>query len=521
MERKRAVLVFDMPDNKHTQYLWRHIWLTNKIAISSAMESKSISIVENDETNDLIAIPKQIPADSMRVYIKKTFHGLEAGQKAQNHRTDYSIQRESALEMQQQLTSKEVGIYADVEDESFWFVGDMHKVDGVISRFDKVLFETKLENYDKESVDDKYEQILDPVHVPLLEEEKAIMWLYNLMQMKSLSARHVAIKYDNFDFHITVTDMMDRKILEKEIRDKINSLNCKVVSKKQSFSPQLYQFLIKGEVHNVLNSKLNISTSSPDCVWFQGEQNMITVYAKYESDVRRKSESFVGLLKETDVSVPWRFFSTKAAKEKLHEYEKKYTGKVSLRLSSTYATVGMLYIDGPWSPESFVKSMYATKNITGIYKNQTNFKGFFAKQKRNLEDRFSVNIDEVEKSYSYGWQIKGEESLVQSAYQKLEKLTKQIQTKTNTYIIDKKIDNIQSKVGDFVENSSCHVSSLTEVPSGTSIEKDIDLRENVYCKSMKMVTGSSITVYKCKLQDHGWLRKDCLVVWVVPKPGKC
>lgn len=514
MEKKRAVLVFDMPENKHTQYLWRHIWLTNKIAISSAMESKNISIVANDETNDLIAIPKQIPADSMRIHIKRTFNGLEAGQKAQNHRVDHFIQRESALKMQQQLASEEVGIYTDVEDDSFWFVGDIHKVEGVILRFDKALLETKLDNSGKDPVDDKYERVLDPVLVPLLEEEKAIMWLYSLLQMKSLAAQHVAIRYDNFDFHITVTDMHSRKILEKEIRDKINSLNCTFASKKLSFSPQMYQFLIKSEVHNCVNSKINIITRRPECVWFQGAQNMITVYSKNEYDVSKLCESIVGVMKETEVLVPSRFFSTNTAKKQLDYFEKKYLGKVSVRLSSTCTTVGILYVDDFWSPETCIKNMYATEHIPVYKSQQESCKVFFAKQKFKWEDTFAVNIDEVENEYGYGWQIQGEKSLVRSAYQKLGKLAKNIHTKTSTYISDRKIDSIQSVVDVFVENKSCHVSFSKEVPLGKSY---IDLRENVYCRSMKTITGSSITVYKCKIKDHAWLKKDCLVVWVVPK----
>ncbi|XP_063410842.1 uncharacterized protein LOC134693839 [Mytilus trossulus] len=524
MSVRIAVHVLDLCNDQQTKCLWKHVWVNFGDTIEKDLHHRNISISSDYASSDPMAISygsDDISTTDMQTRIRGTFVGLIQVNSLQIRPIiELSMKQDQIDAISKQFAQDKVGIYInDNCKNSVWVVGHTLVLDEVVKCLKEKLHPCSIRTsaYAKlDTLKSSREKEETQVFVQLSEEDQAIVWIYDLLNLKSFKQDNVAISHHHFGLEILVPDINTKQIIENELKSTITNANLAVSNKTYSFSDCLYQLIQRDTIHAFLQFRLR----KHKCVWFKNSQNTVTLYAENQSKINVAYGVIKGSFKVDIIAVPSRFFSSENAIQKITNLEEKANGKLLIKLSTDFSTVNVSRTDDYWFNLTQIEYMYTSKRLLIPKQKQETMKKLLSYYKSSIENQFSVNIYEQDDPLCK-WTVKGEDSAVEAAYQELLKL-QQMPGQDKTYIIDDKVTDLQLGVTNIADSCWCCVSLSSvkvHVAPSELRTKPVDLRQHIRCRSITVDDGFTVKLYKCSLQNKDWLGQNTLILNVGHSAG--
>ncbi|VDI16361.1 Hypothetical predicted protein [Mytilus galloprovincialis] len=518
MSLRPAVHVLDLCNDQQSKCLWKHVWVNFETNIQEYLDIEKISISSDYDTSDPIAFSFGTDVD-VHTTIKKAFFELIEKENLEIRPIELSIEQNQIDATSKQFAQHKVGIYINEYcKNSVWVVGHTLVLDEVVKclkdKIPRCSITTSI--YAKlDGLNISREKETTQVFVELSEEDQAIVWIYDLLNLECFRKDNVAISHQHFGLQILVPDSSTKLLIENELKSTIRTSNLTVSCNNYSFSDCLYQLIQRDTIHAFLLFRLR----NHKCVWFKNSQNTMTLYAENQSKLYEAYGVIKGAFKEDIIAVPSRFFSREDAKQKIANLEEKGNGKLLIKLSTDLSTVSVSRTDDFWFNPTQIEYMYTSKRLLIPNQKQKTMKKLLSNYKSFIENHYSVNVYEQDEPLCK-LTVKGEDSAVEAAYQELLNLQQMLHCQDKTYIIEDKVTDLELRVKNIAESCGCRVSlsSAKVAPSEMQIIP-VDLREHTRCRSITVDDGFTVKLYKCSLQNNYWLGQNTLILNVGHNAG--
>lgn len=527
MAQIRTLDILTLAHNDNTKYIWRHLWNTSQEIINEKFKDKRISISTEYTSGTLVASIKMYSMNTAYVLIKKVFDELSNQTKAVKRKVCHKITEDELNRLSEQLRNFEIGCYPDQERNWVWFVGSAVIIDNIHNYLEnidcKFLQEDPIQKNPTDETESSLEDSFEHVSVPMLlsQDDQAIIWLHDLLKWDCLSSSNVHVECHRFNIKILAIDPKEKEDIEKKIKAKIDDFRQMLACQKLSFNPSTLEFILRPAVHDFLLSRVNTKCDGFDVAWFEDQGNVVKLYTSDDRKVNSKSTRFKECIKEEGFPVPSVVFKRSKTIKQLEQIESDFNGKVCIKLSSTAATVNVIYTSDSFDVVKKIHALYATSPVYLYKENQSKCRMFFTKIKHLIEKKHEVDLSEDESYGDYAWVVKGEHDKTQMVHDQLKKLQESITSETKSCITDENNDILLEKVQTIDETSRCLIKIKDISPSSMTRKTfNIDIRDKVQYRTWTLKCGTIVKLNNCDMRQMLWMLNGSFVVDILEAPAQ-
>lgn len=247
------------------------------------------------------------------------------------------------------------------------------------------------------------------------------------------------------------------------------------------------------------------------------------MYAVEKRTLDQKSKGIKDLIREESLAVPHVYFGTESAKQQLKEVEEEFDGKVIVRLNPQCNTAFLACTCDVRiiNAETKIKQLFVVKCVSIANQNVEKCRTYFQKLKPHVEKNYLVDVYEGERYEKYGWILKGETKLVQSANEELKKLHDSIVSQSKIMRTEEAKESVIEKIQYVEDKSQCVVTFReTILPASQLTSKNyIDLTPQIPCRKWMFPGESIVELYLCDLQKYSWILKNNLKISISATEG--